>query len=102
MDLVTAQFRPTTVPEWPSLDSPSPDGWNSGLVRKAPADDSEAPAYSSRPTTERIPYIDTARGLFLILMASTHAIMLAGVPPTSVLAHWGLPRGWATTGLIML
>jgi hypothetical protein len=43
-----------------------------------------------------------ARGLFLILMTSTHAMTLAGVRSTSFLARWGLPRGWATTGLIML
>jgi len=83
MDALTAQAPPTTV-------------------QTASASDSGVAADSPRPKTERIAYIDMARGLFLILMASTHAMTLAGIPATSPLADWGLPRGWATTGLIML
>jgi hypothetical protein len=83
MDALTAQAPPTTV-------------------QAASASDSGVAAASPRPKTERIAYIDMARGLFLILMASTHAMTLAGIPATSPLADWGLPRGWATTGLIML
>src|SRR5436309_8062240 len=56
----------------------------------------------AKPKTERIAYIDMARGLFLVLMASTHAMTVAGITASSPLAEWGLPRGWATTGLIML
>src|SRR3989442_4904349 len=71
-------------------------------VQTASASDSGVAADSPRPKTERIAYIDMAGGLFVILMASTHAMTLAGIPATSPLADWGLPRGWATTGLIML
>ena len=53
-------------------------------------------------TSERIVGLDLTRGLFLILMAASHAFTLSGLPGTSPLATWGLPRGWATTGLIML
>src|SRR6266446_7626663 len=83
MDALTAQAPPTTV-------------------QTASASDSGVAADSPRPKTERIAYIDMARGLFLILMASTHAMTLAGIPATSPLADWGLPRGWASTGLTML
>src|SRR6266436_5540533 len=82
MDALTAQAPPTTV-------------------QTASASDSGVAADSPRPKTERIAYIDMARGLFLILMASTHAMTLAGIL-ASPLADWGLLRGWATTGLIML
>src|SRR2546428_9458355 len=83
MDALTAQAPPTTV-------------------QTASASDSGVAADSPRPKTERIAYIDMARGLFLILMASTHGMTLAGIPAASPLADWGLPRGGATTGLIML
>src|SRR5947199_109194 len=71
-------------------------------LHTASASDSGVAVDAPRPKTERIAYIDMARGLFLILMASTHAMTLAGIPATSPLADRGLPRGWATTGLIML
>src|SRR5881397_525317 len=83
MDALTAQAPPTTL-------------------QTASASDSGVAVDAPRPKTERIAYIDMARGLFLILMASTHAMTLADIPATSLLADWGLPRGWATTGLIML
>ncbi len=102
MDLATAPFRPTTGPEWASRDSGDPTEWGNRGMDNAPPSTGAAPEYSPGPTTGRIPYIDMARGLFLILMTSTHAMTLAGVPATSPLMHWGLPRGWATTGLIML
>src|SRR3989442_750784 len=102
MDVLTAQFRPTTMREWPSQDAPTPAEPLAASVRAAPVGDSGVFAESSRRKTERIAYIDMARGLFVILMASTHAMTLAGIPATSPLADWGLPRGWATTGLIML
>jgi len=71
-------------------------------LHTASASDSGVAVDAPRPKTERIAYIDMARGLFLILMASTHGMTLADIPATSPLADWGLPRGWATTGLIML
>src|SRR3989449_1853081 len=73
-----------------------------GTARTARAGARAATLRLAKPKTERIAYIDMARGLFLILMASTHAMTLAGIPATSPLADWGLPRGRATTGLIML
>src|SRR6266568_9270363 len=71
-------------------------------LHTASASDSGVAVDAPRPKTERIAYIDMARGLFLVLMASTHAMTLAGIHATSALARWGLPRGWASTGLTML
>src|SRR2546422_1713791 len=71
-------------------------------LHTASASDSGVAVDAPRPKTERIAYIDMARGLFLILMASTHAMTLAGIASTAPLADRGLPRGSATTGLIML
>ena len=92
---MTAQFQPTTLTEWPGRRSGSAAPWREEQLNQAPAE-------PLRRTTARILYIDMARGLFLLLMASTHAMTLAAIPSTSALALWGPPRGWATTGLIML
>jgi len=73
-----------------------------GLTRTARAVDEATAGGAGQPPTERIAYIDMARGLFLVLMASTHAMTLAGISATSGLGRWGLPRGWASTGLTML
>ncbi len=73
-----------------------------GTARTAHAGTRAATLRLAQPQAERIAYIDMARGLFLVLMASTHAMTLAGIPATSALGRWGLPRGWASTGLTML
>src|SRR2546430_11061581 len=73
-----------------------------GTARTARAGARAATLRLANPQAERIAYIDMARGLFLVLMASTHAMTLAGIPATSALGRWGLPRGWASTGLTML
>src|SRR5262245_54958074 len=86
-DVVAAALRSTPV-----VRPATPSGWTEVSVA--------AGWEPSRRKSERIGYIDMARGL--ILMTSTHAMTLAGIQSTSFLARWGLPRGWATTGLIML
>lgn len=51
----------------------------------------------------RVEFVDVTRGLLFLLMASTHALTLAGVSKGSF--FWGqfwLPNGWATTSFIML
>ncbi|OUS11276.1 hypothetical protein A9Q89_09555 [Gammaproteobacteria bacterium 53_120_T64] len=51
----------------------------------------------------RVEFFDVTRGLLFLLMASSHALTLAGVSKDSPL--WGqfwLPNGWATTSFIML
>src|SRR2546425_838838 len=73
-----------------------------GWTRAARAVAEATPGGAGQPPNERIAYIDMARGLFLVLMASTHAMTLAGISATSGLGRWGLPRGWASTGLTML
>lgn len=53
--------------------------------------------------SSRVEFVDVTRGLLFLLMASTHALTLAGVGKSSFL--WGqfwLPNGWATTSFIML
>src|SRR5262245_11630370 len=72
------------------------------MTRAARADTRASMLRLAEPPAGRIAYIDMARGLFLVLMASTHAVTLAGLPATSALGRWGLPRGWASTGLTML
>src|SRR5436189_5577725 len=71
-------------------------------LHTASASDSGVAVDAPRPKTERIAYIDMARRLFLILMASTHAMTLAGIQATSALADPGLPGRLATTSLIMM
>src|SRR5437899_8485660 len=73
-----------------------------GTARTARAGTRAATLRLAQPRAERTAYIDMARGLFLVLMASTHAMTLAGISATSGLGRWGLPRGWASTGLTML
>jgi len=97
----TAPVSPTTGLERPSRDTSDPTGRVDRRMT-APGNWGGVAAYSPGPTPGRIPYIDMARGLFLILMTSTHAMTVAGVAATSPLMSLGLPRGWATTGLIML
>ena len=51
----------------------------------------------------RLRYLDPTRGLFILLMISSHAIGLADVASTSVLQSiWWLPRCWSTAGFVML
>src|SRR5262245_18232555 len=101
-DFVAAALRSTTVIEPPSLRPASPSGWSDTSVTAGPGLNSRAGSDPSRAKPERIGYIDMARGLFLILMTSTHAMTLAGLGSTSFLARWGSTRGWATTGLDLL
>jgi hypothetical protein len=51
----------------------------------------------------RLRYIDCARGLFVLLMISSHALGIAQVPADSFLQSvlW-LPKGWSTAGFVML
>src|SRR5262249_1902540 len=100
-DVVAAALRSTTVVAPPSVSPATPSGRTEPSAT-GPSADSREGSDPSRRKSERIGYIDMARGLFLILMTSTHAMTLAGIRSTSFLARWGLPRGWATTGLIML
>src|SRR5437867_10670050 len=101
MEFVAAALRSTTAVDPPSRRAATPSGWTERHVSPAPTAERRAGSDPSR-RPGRIPYIDMARGLFLILMTSTHAMTLVGIKSTSFLARWGLPRGWATTGLIML
>ena len=53
--------------------------------------------------SKRLPYIDVARGLFVLLMISGHAIGLAQPPADDFLrSGWWLPRGWSTPGFVIL
>src|SRR5215470_8550305 len=101
-DLVAAALRSTTAVGPPSVPPATPSGRTELPPTAGLSADSSSESDPSRRKSERIRYIDMARGLFLILMTSTHAMTLAGIGSTSFLARWGLPRGWATTGLIML
>src|SRR5262245_62736286 len=78
-DVVAAALRSTPVVEPPSVRPATPSGWTEVSVA--------AGWEPSRRKSERIGYIDMARGLFLILMTSTHAMTLAGIPSTSFLAR---------------
>jgi len=93
-----AEPRATTNPALPLIEAALSEATARGTTRAARA----AVLRLAATPAERIAYIDMARGLFLVLMASTHAMTLAGIPPTSALGRWGLPRGWASTGLTML
>ena len=100
IDSAMAEFQTTTGAARELWDVPGSEmgaraATTTGRARAAVVGAVQAPA-------ERIAYIDMARGLFLVLMASTHAMTLAGIHATSALARWGLPRGWASTGLTML
>src|SRR2546422_9735300 len=70
-----------------------------GLTRTARAVDEATAGGAGQPPTERIAYIDMARGLFLGLIASIHAVTRAGISATRGLWRRGLARGWAETGL---
>jgi len=100
-ELAAAALRSTTAVDSP-LRPAIPGGRTERHVSPASTAERRPGSVPSRRESGRIPYIDMARGLFLILMTSTHAMTLAGIKSTSLLARWGLPRGWATTGLIML
>jgi len=51
----------------------------------------------------RYPELDIARGVFLALMISSHAIGLANVPADGFLrSSFWLPRGWSTVGFQVL
>jgi len=51
----------------------------------------------------RYPELDIARGVFLALMISSHAIGLADVPADGFLrSSFWLPRGWSTVGFQVL
>src|SRR5207247_5401921 len=100
IDSAMAEFQTTTGAARELWDVPGSEmgaraATTTGRARAAVVGAVQAPA-------ERIAYIDMARGLFLVLMASTHAMTLAGIHATSALGRWGLPRGWASTGLTML
>jgi len=61
------------------------------------------PCDTSGSTGRRLAFVDTARGLLFLLMASSHAVTLAGIPSDSFWrSAWWLPRGWATQGFIVL
>src|SRR5215472_7703189 len=92
-----ADLQPDVAPRWQQLRDYRHPRPAAGV--RAATHAATAPRVA---TAERIVGLDLTRGLFLILMASTHAFTLAGLPATSLLGTWGLPRGWATTGLIML
>src|SRR5881409_234977 len=97
-----AEPRTKTGAALPSRDAAASDTCAREMTRTARAEARAAILRLTHPPAERIAYIDMARGLFLVLMASTHAMTLAGIPATSALGRWGLPRGWASTGLTML
>src|SRR5213594_2370652 len=97
-----AESRAATSAALPSRDAAASDTCAREMTRTARAEARAAILRLTHPLAERIAYIDMARGLFLVLMASTHAMTLAGIPATSALGRWGLPRGWASTGLTML
>ena len=62
-----------------------------------------AAASETLPARRRLRYLDPTRGLFILLMISSHAISLADVASTSFLqSAWWLPRGWSTAGFVML
>ena len=44
----------------------------------------------------RIQFIDATRGMLLVLMASSHALGLAGVPDQFLSSSWWIPIGWPT------
>jgi len=70
---------------------------------RAPRDRWIVPATQPRPAARRPRYLDATRGLFILLMISSHAITLAGVAAASFLqSTWWLPRGWSTAGFVML
>jgi peptidoglycan/LPS O-acetylase OafA/YrhL len=51
----------------------------------------------------RYPELDIARGVFLALMMSSHAVGLANVPADAFLrSSFWLPRGWSTVGFQVL
>jgi peptidoglycan/LPS O-acetylase OafA/YrhL len=51
----------------------------------------------------RYPELDIARGVFLALMISSHAVGLANVPAGAFLrSNFWLPRGWSTVGFQVL
>jgi hypothetical protein len=54
-------------------------------------------------THRRLRYVDLTRGLFTLLMISSHAISVSGVPAASFIrSMFWLPRGWSTAGFVML
>src|SRR5881628_2737801 len=97
-----AEARTKTGAARRARDAAASDTCAREMTRTARAEARAAILRLTHPPAERIAYIDMARGLFLVLMASTHAMTLAGIPATSALGRWGLPRGWASTGLTML
>jgi peptidoglycan/LPS O-acetylase OafA/YrhL len=63
------------------------------------------PSRSLRIVTRlaRYPELDIARGVFLALMISSHAVGLANVPADGFLrSSFWLPRGWSTVGFQVL
>ncbi|HEY3068531.1 MAG TPA: acyltransferase [Methylomirabilota bacterium] len=66
-------------------------------------DRAEAAPVPVLPADSRVNYVDIVRGLFILLMASSHAAGLSEVAESSVFrSHWWLPQGWASEGFIML
>lgn len=59
----------------------------------------------SRPaelTNSRLAVVDALRGVLIVLMCSTHALTLSGVPTSHWLWTTWLPRGWGTHGFVIL
>jgi hypothetical protein len=53
--------------------------------------------------TERLQFLDTTRGILLVLMASSHAVGIAAVSRNNFFASsWWLPRGWAAGAFVIL
>jgi hypothetical protein len=66
-------------------------------------DRDEAAPLPVAPVDSRVNYVDIVRGLFILLMASSHAAGLSEVAESSVFrSRWWLPQGWASDGFIML
>src|SRR5437899_12475749 len=97
IEFLAAALRSTTAVDPPSRRAATPSGWTERHVSPAPRAERRAGSDPSR-RPGRIPYIDMARGLFLILMPSTHATTLVGVKPPSLLERRGWPRGRAASG----
>jgi hypothetical protein len=65
-----------------------------------------APAAAARPgvfgtAAVRVPIFDEVRGLFVLWMIGSHALTLAHLDAAHPL-HQLWPRGWATTGFVLL
>ncbi len=87
---------PTCDASWPVLAPAVPVRPAQAIARAKVADATVAAARS-----QRIDYIDAARGLFVIWMVTAHALTLAAIPGDHLL-QWLRPRGWSTVCFVML